>query len=65
LHPQAQVVESIKCEGERHLKKMLDEIISKGGEGVILRHPQLGYGRRRAGNRFLKFKVSLFFIFLI
>ena len=33
----AKVVEFVKCEGKEHLKKFNDEILAKGGEGVMLR----------------------------
>jgi DNA ligase-1 len=31
------------CEGEEHLQKYLDEIIAKGGEGIMIHHPDLHY----------------------
>lgn len=45
-----------RCEGMAHLDRFLQDIIDKGGEGVIVRDPELEYepGRSRG---FLKHKV--------
>ena len=33
------IVDSVKCQNKEHLKEYFDNIIAKGGEGVMLREP--------------------------
>jgi DNA ligase-1 len=42
------IVEMVKCKGKDHLKQYFDEIIAKGGEGVMLREPQSLYKAGRS-----------------
>jgi DNA ligase-1 len=51
------VVEAVKCQGKEHLKQYFDEIIAKGGEGVMLREPQSLYkaGRSQSLRKFKPF----------
>ena len=35
----AKIIDFVKCEGKEHLKQFTDAVISKGGEGVMLREP--------------------------
>jgi DNA ligase-1 len=45
----------IDCKGKEHLKQYFDEIIAKGGEGVMLREPHSFYKIGRS-NSLRKFK---------
>ena len=51
------LVESIKCRDNNHLLKMLNEVVSEGGEGLMLRRPQSLYEAGRKSNVLLKVKV--------
>jgi DNA ligase-1 len=42
------VVETVKCDGKEHLKEFLNKVLSKGGEGVVLREPQTHYKAGRS-----------------
>jgi DNA ligase-1 len=42
------LVSYTKCKSPEHLKKFFDEIISRGGEGVILRQPGSFYETKRS-----------------
>jgi DNA ligase-1 len=53
--PFVKVVEAVKCNGPEHLKEHFDNIIAKGGEGVMLREPQSLYKAGRS-NSLKKFK---------
>jgi len=39
-----------KCDGKNHLEKYLEEIINKGGEGIMIHHPDLLYRPGRTHN---------------
>ena len=47
------MVDFVKCEGKEHLNKYRDEIIAKGGEGVMMREPESLYtpGRSKSLRR--------------
>jgi len=45
------------CHDTAHLEKIFQDIMDKGGEGVILRDPGSAYEAGRSGG-FLKHKVS-------
>ena len=51
------IINSVKCEDEKHLQTFCDSIIAKGGEGVMLREPQSLYtaGRSDSLKRFKPF----------
>ena len=53
----AKIVEFVKCEGKEHLKQFNEEILKKGGEGVMLREPGSVYkvGRSTSLRRFKPF----------
>jgi DNA ligase-1 len=57
LPSHVELVESIRCRGLSHLQEFLQDIVSKKGEGVVLRQPntlnEKGYTKS-----FLKVKVS-------
>jgi ATP-dependent DNA ligase len=67
LPPFVNIVETIKCQGNKtlfkrlfeigadHLKKYFSEIIAKGGEGVMLREPQSLYKAGRSSS-LMKYK---------
>jgi DNA ligase-1 len=38
-----EIVKQVKCEGQDHLKTFLDDILKRGGEGVVLRKPNAVY----------------------
>ena len=42
------IVETVTCKGNDHLKEYFDSIIAKGGEGVMLRDPQALYKSGRS-----------------
>ena len=44
------VVEFVKCEGKEHLDQFMNEIIAKGGEGVMLREPGSIYKAGRSAS---------------
>lgn len=39
LPPVAQVVRPVVCRGVKHLRTMLRDIVTLGGEGLVIRHP--------------------------
>ena len=43
-----EIVETVTCKGNDHLKEYFDSIIAKGGEGVMLRDPQALYKSGRS-----------------
>jgi len=47
-----------KCSGEEHLQNYLQEIINKGGEGIMIHHPELHY---RPGRTEKLLKVKKYF----
>ncbi len=49
-HPNkyVKIIPQIKCENKKHLEKFLNEIESKGGEGVIVKDPNQGYHTGRS-----------------
>jgi DNA ligase-1 len=42
------IVEMVKCRGKEHLKEYANDILAKGGEGVMLREPLSLYKRGRS-----------------
>ena len=60
-----QIAEKEACRGEEHLSKVFQDILDRGGEGVILRDPQAPFEHGRSRG-FLKHKVyppSPFYLF--
>ena len=53
--PKVHLLEQTQVESREHVLKMLKEIESKGGEGLMLRKPKSVYEGRRS-NTLLKFK---------
>lgn len=51
------VVNSVVCSGKNHLLSYLEEILTKGGEGLVIRNPNAKYAPGRS-NQSLKVKVS-------
>jgi ATP-dependent DNA ligase len=51
------IVEQTPAESHEHVLRMLKDIESKGGEGLMLRRPQSEYEGRRSGT-LLKVKVG-------
>jgi len=51
-----QIAEKEVCRGEEHLSKVFQDILDRGGEGVILRDPQAPFEHGRSRG-FLKHKV--------
>ncbi len=51
------IIPQIKCLDKKHLQKFLKEVRSKGGEGVILKNPNLDYHTGRSPY-VLKVKIS-------
>ena len=49
-----------ECKSMSHLEKMFQDIVDKGGEGVILRDPASPYQAGRSPG-YLKHKVNFFF----
>ena len=41
-------METIECKGKSHLKEFCDQVIAKGGEGVMLREPRSLYKAGRS-----------------
>ena len=58
---QVMVLESHLCQGIQHLESYLSSILSKGGEGIILRDPISPYIAGRSST-LLKLKVYILFI---
>ena len=56
-HPFVRTISVTKCEVKEHLWSTLDQIIKKGGEGVMLRKPGSLYESGRS-NSLLKVKVQ-------
>jgi len=52
------IVDSIKCTGLQHLQDMYKQVISSGGEGLVLRRPNSNYEVGRSSS-FLKLKPYL------
>lgn len=54
------VVEPIKCEGPDHLKGYLSQVLSSGGEGVMLRQPNSLYtsGRSKSLQRVKVYSIN-------
>lgn len=50
LPPWVYVIRQIKCEGSEHLREFQEMILSKGGEGIMLRNPNSHYEFRRSSN---------------
>jgi DNA ligase-1 len=50
-------VDFVQCKGRDHLKEYFDSIVSKGGEGVMLRKPMSLYEGGRSEN-LKKYKVE-------
>ncbi len=50
LPPHCQVLEQTRCKGRHHLMNFENQVLSKGGEGVILRKPRAKYEHRRSSN---------------
>ena len=42
------IITQVKCQGREHLQQFLNEIESKGGEGVIIKNPRTGYHTGRS-----------------
>lgn len=55
-----EIVDMVECTGKDHLKKYFNEIVKKGGEGVMLREPGSLYTQGRSTS-VRKYKVSFFF----
>ena len=55
--PEVHLVEQTQAEGRDHVLKMLKDIESEGGEGLMLRKPESEYQGRRS-NTLLKLKVG-------
>lgn len=51
-----QVLEQIRCQSIDHLEAYLEKIVSKGGEGVMLRRPESVWHPRRARHDLVKYK---------
>ena len=51
------IVETVKCTGNQHLKEYFSSIVAKGGEGVMLREAQSLYkpGRSKSLRKFKEF----------
>lgn len=58
-HPFLKLIEPIKCQGKEHLKLYYDEIIQKGGKGLIIRKPK-SYFRLGKISSLLKIQVMNF-----
>jgi len=56
-----EVAPKVVCQGMNHLESRFQDIIDKGGEGVILRNPSAPYESGRSRN-FLKHKVIYYCI---
>jgi DNA ligase 1 len=54
-----EIAPKVECTGTDHLERYLQDIIDKGGEGIILRDPQEEYVPGRAKG-YLKHKVNLY-----
>ena len=55
--PFVKIVEFVKCTGTEHLKEFSEKVLSKGGEGVMLRESQSLYkpGRSKSLRKFKPF----------
>jgi len=53
-----EVAQKVECRDEKHLEEVFQDVVDKGGEGIILRDPNSFYvaGRSRG---FLKHKVRI------
>ena len=52
------IIPQIKIKSKSHLKKFFNDVIAKGGEGVVIRDPSAGYERKRSA-KILKLKPFL------
>jgi ATP-dependent DNA ligase len=59
-----EVAPKVECKDIQHLEEMYQDIVDKGGEGIILRDPNLPYETGRSKG-FLKHKVYTLFIVVI
>jgi len=57
-HPFIDIAPREECKGTEHLDRIFQDILDKGGEGIILRDPQSPYEAGRSKG-FLKHKVTL------
>ena len=55
-YPYIEVVPKEECEGVQHMEKFFQDVVNKGGEGIILRDPQAAYQSGRSPG-YLKHKV--------
>ena len=49
------LINVVQCESKEHLKQVMENIIAKGGEGVVLREPNSMYIKGRSQS-FRKYK---------
>lgn len=56
-HPYVDIVDKEQCEGVPHMEKFFQDVVNKGGEGIILRDPKAPYQPGRAPG-YLKHKVG-------
>jgi len=54
------IAEKVVCQGNEHLESFFQDVIDKGGEGIILRDPQAVLQSGRS-NSYLKHKVLFTF----
>jgi len=55
-YPYIEVVPKEECEGVQHMEKFFQDVVNKGGEGIILRDPNAAYQSGRSPG-YLKHKV--------
>ncbi len=56
LPSHVQIIKQIKCEGEDHLRRYYNDVLSNGGEGVVLCKPKSVYQSGRVDTMY-KVKV--------
>ena len=44
------IVSPIECQGKEHLQQFFEQIVAKGGEGVMLNEPNSFYEAKRSKN---------------